>query len=306
MKIILIDSNSYIYRFYHALKGLSTSGGFPTNAIYGFTGMLLKLIKESKAEGIAAVFDTAHPTERHIAYVEYKANRPSMPEDLSVQFPVIREIIGFLGIEIFESAGYEADDLIGTIAKRASEKDCEVYIMSNDKDMLQLVNEKVKVYDLQKDVLIGKQQVIERFGVEPSKIPDIMALTGDSIDNIPGVKGIGEKKAKELIVEAGSIENLLENIHTIRNDRIRRLISESGEIVRLSKRLALINTDVPFDGDVKSLLLKEPSWEDLRRIFREYELRAYLKFIPTKEHTKGQKIQIINDRDSFIAFMEGY
>ena len=303
MKLFLIDSNSYIYRFYHAVRGLSTSKGFPTNAIYGFTGMLFKLLKDRGADAIVAAFDSASPTVRHIAYAEYKANRPSMPEDLAVQLPLIRQIIGCLGIRVIEAPGYEADDIIGTIAKRASQMGHEVYILSNDKDMLQLVGDNVWIFDPQKDLLIGVKEVVERFDVGPEKIPDIMALAGDSSDNIPGVKGIGDKKAKELIKEAGSLEALINNAQNIRNEKLRALVLDNLEVISLSKRLSVINTNVPLDLDIASLALNSQDWECLRRLFIDLELRGYLKNLPAQGNINGHRVMIINQRQSLISFI---
>lgn len=305
MKLFLIDSNSYIYRFYHAIKGLSTSKGLPTNGLYGFTGMLLKLLRESSADAIVAVFDRPEPTHRHATFADYKANRPSMPEDLSVQLPILKDIIRALGIEILEIPGFEADDIIGTLAKRAAQAGWEVYILSTDKDMLQLVDDRVSIYDYHKDQYLNRQYVLERFGVEPSKIPDIMALTGDSIDNIPGVKGIGEKKAKELIQKSGSVEALISDLDKVKNEKLKGLIRENVELIRLSKGLATIDTDVPLDINLRDLALKEPSWNLVRRLFRECEFRAYMKMLPHTERETDTEIQIIQDREALLDFLRG-
>lgn len=303
MKLFLIDSNSYIYRFYHAIKGLSTSKGFPTNGLYGFTGMLLKLLRESSADAIVAVFDRPEPTHRHATYAEYKANRPSMPEDLSVQLPVLKDIIKGLGIEVLEIPGFEADDIIGTLAKKAARAGWEVYILSTDKDMLQLVDDKISIYDYHRDIYIDRQYVVERFGVEPHKIPDIMALTGDSTDNIPGVKGIGEKKARELIQKSGSIEALISDLDKVKNEKLKGLIKEHIDLIRLSKGLATIDTAVPLDIDLKDLTLKDPSWNEVRRLFRECEFRAYLKMIPHTEGGTDTEVRIIQDRETLLDFL---
>lgn len=302
MKIYLIDCNSYIYRFYYAVKGLSNSKELPTNAIYGFTGMLLKMLKERDNIIIVAVFDSPQPTKRHEIYDKYKANRPIMPDDLIVQIPVIKDIIDALGIHRIEMPGYEADDILGSLAKKYANEGHEVSILSGDKDLLQLVDDRVRIYDYMKDALIDKKKVIETYGVEPEMIPDIMALTGDSIDNIPGVKGIGEKKAKELISMAGSVEALLTNPDIINNNRIRRLISENADVIRLSKRLATL--DLSYDVDIKDIKTISPDWDRIRSIFAECEFKGYLESIRhNNDDTSRCEYFIVTDESVLKRFL---
>ena len=281
MNLYLIDGNSYVYRAYYAIRGLSNSKGFPTNAIYGFTNMLLKIIREKKPDSIVVSFDSPVPTERHRVYKEYKAQRPETPGDLVEQLPYIRKMISGFNIKIFEIPGYEADDIIGTIAKKAASEEIDVFIVTADKDMLQLVNNKVKIYDPMKDKILDERYTKERFGVVPERITEFMALTGDAVDNIPGIKGVGEKTAKELLSEFKSLDDLLNNTNRIRKDKLRLLVSEHSDIARLSKRLATIDTSVPIEIDIEEFRLREPDWPSLLPLFLEFEFGSLLKLIPS-------------------------
>jgi len=281
MNLYLIDGNSYVYRAFYAIKGLTNSKGFPTNAIYGFTNTLLKIIKEKKPDGIAVFFDTPELTERHRIFKDYKAHRPETPNELVQQLPRVREMITAFNIKIFELPGYEADDLIGTIAKVTAEKVASVFIVTADKDMLQLVDKDIKIYDPVKDRVLDEKYVKEKFGVEPEKVPEIMALTGDAVDNIPGIKGIGEKTAKELFTSFKGLEELLSHPEMIKREKLRNLIAENADIARLSKKLATINTAVPVDFDMKEFRLKEPDWQKLLSLFREFEFTSMMRLVPT-------------------------
>lgn len=280
MTLYLIDGSSYIYRAYHAIRGLSNSKGFPTNAIFGFTNMLIKIIREKRPEALCIVFDSPVPTERHKLYEQYKAQRPEAPNDLVVQIPHIKEIIRAFRVTAIEMPGYEADDIICTVARRVSEQGMDVFIVSSDKDMMQIVSERVRIFDPMKDVVIDEKTVLERFGLPPERLNELMALTGDAIDNIPGVKGIGEKTAKELLQSAGSIDDLLDNPGAIRKEKLRALIAENREIIRLSKTLATVNADLPVHIDLESLKAREPEWTEILRLFREFEFRSLMNRIP--------------------------
>jgi len=286
VNLYLIDGNSYVYRAYYAIRELTNSKGFPTNAIYGFTNMLLKIIREKKPDGIVVSFDTPVPTERHRIYEEYKAQRPETPRELVEQMPYIKKMISAFNISIFEAPGYEADDLLGTIAKRAASEGIDVFIVTGDKDMLQLVNNRVKIYDPMKDKVLDEEFVKEKFGVGPERITEFMALAGDAVDNIPGIKGVGEKTAKELLSEFESLDDLLNNTSRIRKDKLRLLVSENADIVRLSKKLATIDTSVPLDINPEFISgeefrLKEPDWASLLPLFREFEFGSLMKLIPS-------------------------
>jgi DNA polymerase-1 len=281
VNLYIIDGNSYVYRAYYAIRGLSNSKGFPTNAIYGFTNMLLKIIRDKNPDGIVISFDSPVPTERHRIYEEYKAQRPETPDDLVKQMPHIRKIISAFNIKIIEIPGYEADDILGTIAKKVASQGINVFIVTGDKDMLQLVGNSIKIYDPMKDRILDEEYVKERFGLGPERITEFMALTGDAVDNIPGIKGVGEKTAKELLSEFKSLEDLINNINMIRKDKLKQLVSKHIDIVRLSKKLATIDTSVPVDIDTEEFLLREPDWSSLLSLFIEFEFGSLIKLIPS-------------------------
>ena len=282
MDLYIIDGNSYVYRAYYAIKALTNSKGFPTNAILGFTNMLLKIIRDKKPEGLVVSFDSPAITERQMMYEQYKANRKETPADLVVQLPHIRKVISALHIKVFEMPGYEADDIIGTIAKRAASEGSNVYIVTADKDMLQLVDDRVKVYDPMKDRMLDRAYVIEKFGVGPERVTEYMALTGDAADNIPGVKGIGEKTAKELLASFASIEDLLEHSERIPREKLRAMITGSRDMLLMSQKLATIDTAVPIDFDVAEFGLLEPDWLALLSFFKEFEFTSLMKLLPSQ------------------------
>ena len=276
----IIDGSSYIYRAYHAIRELSTSKGFPTNAIYGFAQMLLKIIKDKSPDYLALAFDTSAPTFRHGAYADYKAHRPEMPDRLSVQIPYIRRLVEALDIPVVLADGYEADDLIGTLARKAESEGLQVVIVSGDKDMLQLVSPFVGVYDTMRDKVWGEHEVLERFGVEPSRVVEVMGLMGDEIDNIPGVSGVGEKTAKDLIQQFGTIEHLLAHVEEVKKKNVREALREQSENARLSRVLATIRTDCPVQFDperFRSVPLNPEAWVGL---CMELEFTSLLKQIP--------------------------
>ena len=243
-RLFLIDGSSYIYRAFYAIRHLSNSKGLPTNAIYGFTQMLLKVLKEQQPDYIAIVFDSRGPTFRNEVYKEYKANRPTMPENLSLQIPYIKKIVEGYRIATLEVEGFEADDLIGTVT-RAIESKADVVIITGDKDILQLVSDRVLVYDTMKEATFGVDEVLGRFGVKPDQVVEVMGLAGDAIDNIPGVPGVGEKTAMTLIKTFGSIDNLLAHVDQVPQAKLREKLVTHGEMARLSRELATIRTDVP-------------------------------------------------------------
>lgn len=303
MDIYLIDGNSYVYRAFYAIRGLTNSKGFPTNAIYGFTNMLLKIIREKKPDGIAISFDTPEPTERHRIFKDYKAHRPEPPSDLVMQLPSIREMISGFNIRVFEMPGYEADDIIGTIAKKVAGKDVHVYIVTADKDMLQLVDKNIKIYDPAKDRVLGADYVKTKFGFGPERITEFMALTGDASDNIPGIKGVGEKTAKELLETFGSIDELLRHPEKIKKQKLREMVSESKDIVLLSQKLATIDTAVPLEIDLDDFGIREPDWLSLLPLFREFEFTSFMKLIPSdgQAERRHETIDSIGALQEFIS-----
>ncbi|MCK5512276.1 MAG: DNA polymerase I, partial [Thermodesulfovibrionia bacterium] len=304
--LYLIDGNSYIYRAFYAIKRLSTSKGFPTNAILGFTNMVLKVLREKEPDYFAVVFDSPVPTERHRTYEAYKAHRPPMPDDLRLQIGPIKEIINAFRIPNVEIEGYEADDVLCTIAKKVERKGIEVYIITADKDINQILGPQIKTYDTMRDKITVEDDIVERFGVEPSRFPEIMALTGDASDNIPGVRGIGEKTAVSLLKEFGSLDNLIKNYSRIKKPKLRTAISENIENIRLSLQLVSINTDVPLETSLRDLILKEPDWEELLNYFKTYELRTLLRLIPEQSRnllSEGTNYVTILDKKVLEKFL---
>ena len=277
-KLFLIDGNSFCYRAFYAIRHLTTSRGRPTNAVYGFITMLNKIIKEEKPAYLAIAFDLPGPTFRHKKFENYKAQRKPMPDQLVEQMSLIKEVVEAYNIPIFEKKGFEADDVLATLAKKGQAEGMTVYIATGDKDMLQLVNSRIKLYSPHKENLIYDQKMVkQRYGVEPEKIVEIMALAGDPIDNIPGVPGIGEKTAIQLIKEFGTMENVLANIDKIKNPRLYQALKEFSEQARLSKELATVNASISLDIDFAEFKIKEPDSKKLHRLFKELEFKSMLK-----------------------------
>lgn len=257
-KIALIDGYGFVFRAYHSLPPLTRSDGTPVGAVYGFTNMLIKLLAGLEVTHAAVVFDSGSKTFRNEIYPAYKANRPPCPEDLIPQFPIVRQTAESLDLAILEKVGFEADDIIATIAKRAELEGYETLIISSDKDLMQLVNDHTHMYDAMKNKFIGAAEVREKFFVDPAQVLDLLSLVGDSSDNIPGVKGIGPKTAAELLQQFHTLENIFENLPQIKQEKRRQLLSDGIEKAKLSKILATLREDVELgisldDLEIKSL-----------------------------------------------------
>ncbi|HSE15080.1 MAG TPA: DNA polymerase I [Candidatus Deferrimicrobium sp.] len=246
--LYLIDGHNVLYRTFFGVPRLTAPDGTPTNVVLGVARILLKILREENPDAIVAVFDSREPTPRHGIYPEYKANRLKAPEDLSAQIPVVDEMIDALGVRRLSIAGAEADDIIGTLSRRAEERGMDVVIVSSDKDMYQLVSKRVKVRDGLKEHTVGEAQVEEVFGVPPGKVPDLLALAGDPSDNVPGVPGIGEKTASELIRDFGSLEAVLSHPEKLKGAR-REKIEKGADAARLALRLVTIDRDIPIRED---------------------------------------------------------
>ncbi len=227
--LYLIDGSAYIYRAFFALPALNNSKGLQTNAVYGFMTTLLKIIREHRPDGLVVAFDEKGPTLRHEEFKEYKAQRPPMPDGMKAQIPYIHRVVEALNIPAVKQVGYEADDLIGTLARQAEQAGHDVVIVTGDKDMLQLITPHVRIYDPVKDKWSGDAECIAKFGVEPGRVVEIMGLMGDSSDNIPGVKGIGEKTAMKLISQFGSIDELLRRLDEVTPTRIKTLLTDQAD-----------------------------------------------------------------------------
>lgn len=274
--LYLIDGSSYLYRAYFAIKRLSSPSGFPTNAIYGFTQMLLKLLKDHKPEHLAMVFDAGRVTFRTELYPAYKANRAEMPDDLRQQLEPIRDLVRAFNIPVVELPGFEADDLIGTLAARWEAEGGKVVVVTGDKDLMQIVTGRTTLLDTMKNVASDIPQVHERFGVGPEQVIDILGLAGDSSDNIPGVPGIGEKTAIKLVQQFGSMDALLERASEVPGKTGERL-REFADQARLSRTLATIIRDVPYDLNPEELTAREPDTPRLNDLFREYGFHTLIK-----------------------------
>lgn len=293
--LYLLDGSSYIYRAFFALPHLSSASGLPTNASLGFTNMLLKMLKDKSPEYMAVIFDAKGPTFRHELYESYKITRPPMPYNLSSQIPYIKEIVEGLNISMLELEGYEADDIIATICKEMENKEYKVIVITGDKDLFQLVSKNVTLWDSMKNKVSGIVEVKERFEIEPHQIPDVMGLTGDSIDNVPGIPGIGEKTAIRLIKEFQSIENLLDNIDQIPKEKLKANLRRYKDQALLSKELVTLKSDVPVACDPKHLKVKSPDRAKLRKLFKELEFTRLLKEIELEESQDSLKFKLGND-----------
>ncbi|MGI6595923.1 MAG: 5'-3' exonuclease [Candidatus Ratteibacteria bacterium] len=271
--IYLVDGSALIYRSYYAIRDLRTSAGRPTNAVYGFLMAILKLIKEKNPEYICILYDLKAPTIRHKSFAEYKAHRRPMPDELVEQLCVIKEMTGLLGIKQMEKEGYEADDLIATLAERFKREDNRVFIITGDKDIMQILNEQTVIVrpDGKKQVTIDDFR--KQYGMEPSSVPDIIGLSGDASDNIPGVYGIGEKTALKLLQRYGTIEDLYNCVEEVEPERVRKLLIDNRENAFLSKELAILKKDIEMDIRMDDLRVAPPDSQELLQIFEELEFK---------------------------------
>lgn len=285
-KLIIVDGNSLLYRAFFAMPYLSTSEGQPTAAVYGFTNMLLHLLEEERPKAMVVAWDAPGLTFRHQTFEEYKAHRPSTPSDLVSQMNLAREIVPALGIAMVEEPGYEADDLVGTIALKGEEAGYDVLIVTGDLDELQLINSHIKVLTTRRGVtdtlLYDRFAVEERFGIRPEQIPHFKALKGDPSDNIPGVKGIGDKTASRLLQQFGSVQNLLAHLEEVEDPRLQKALRENQEQILQALELATINTAVRQEVDLSQFHLKPMDREKVREIFRKLEFRSLLPRLEEK------------------------
>jgi DNA polymerase-1 len=271
--LYLIDGSAYIYRAYHAVRGLSNSSGLATNATFGFTRMLIKLMQDRTPGYVAMFFDAKGPTFRHERYAAYKANRPPMPDDLVVQLPWIRKVTEAFNIPVFEKAGYEADDLIGALARRAEKHGFHVVMVTGDKDFMQLVTDRCTIWDPMKDKIIDPAVIRETFDLDAPQMIDVMGLSGDTADNIPGVPGIGQKTAVRLIQTFGSMDGVYEGIETITAKKQKEKLLQFKDQALLSRELVTIDRNAPVAFDPQQLKRQKPDDGALTRLFAELEFR---------------------------------
>lgn len=299
MKIIIIDGNSLINRAYYAMqRPMITKTGLYTQGVYGFLNMLNKIKNEYKPDYLTVAFDSKAPTFRHNEYSEYKAGRKKMPPELAMQIPLLKEILGAMKIKILEMDGYEADDIIGTIAKKAEEEGFDTIIITGDKDELQLATERTKVVITKKGIsefeLYDEAAMIEKYGFTPSQFIDYKGLMGDQSDNIPGIPGIGEKTARKLIQEFGNIVNLINNTDKISAKAIKEKIEENAQLAMMCRRLATINTEVPVEIDFKEFIVEEPDYDALIDLYSKLEFNSFLKKMKIGEKSTASNTQEIN------------
>jgi len=274
--LYLLDGSSYIYRAYFAIRHLSSPTGFPTNALYGFTQMLLKVMKDHAPAHVAVIFDAGKVTFRHELFPSYKANRAAMPDDLRPQLEPIKQMVRAFNIPALELSGFEADDIIGTIAKKCEEQGMKCVVVTGDKDLMQIVTENVTLLDTMKEKTYGIPDVIEKFGVEPKRVVDILALWGDTSDNIPGVPGIGEVTAKKLLQEFGCLDELLARAGEVKGKNGERL-AEFADQARLCRQLATIDCAVPIEYRLEDFAVSPPDNRRLSVLFREYGFTTLMK-----------------------------
>jgi DNA polymerase-1 len=284
-KFLLIDSNSLIHRAYHALPPLKSPAGEPTGAVYGFISMLIRALKEINPDYVAAAFDVKAPTFRHEKYLEYKATRPPLPEDLGKQLERSKEVLSAMGILVLGIPGFEADDIIGTISEILKEKnDIEIIILSGDLDTLQLTRENLKILIPQKGIsnikVYDYKEIEQKYGFDPKNIPDYKALAGDPSDNIPGVKGIGEKTGKYLISKFGTIENLYENLENQQNidisESIKKKLLSGKDMALLSRALASIRKDAPVPRNIEAYEFKKSLNPAVYKLFEQLGFKTLL------------------------------
>lgn len=295
--LLLIDGSGFIFRAYHALPPLTNPSGVPVGAVVGFMNMLTKLMESSKHTHAAVIFDAARLTFRNRLYPEYKAHRPPAPDDLIPQFALVREATKAMNLPAIELADYEADDIIATYAKQGQQQGFEVTIVSSDKDLMQLIGGGILMFDAMKNKVIDAAQVQEKFGVPPEKVLEVLALIGDSSDNIPGVAGIGPKTAAELINQYGDLENLLARASEIKQPKRRDTIIASADMARLSKQLVTLEENVPLPLKIEDLELKKPDPEMLIPFLQKHGFKALL----AKAAASGQRLAVSEENKNLPA-----
>src|SRR5438477_3829374 len=289
----LVDGSHTIFRAYHALPHLSTRQGVPTNAVYGFTTMLLRAIREGNPTHLAVAFDEEGKQARSEVYAEYKATRGPPPDDLSPQFPLVRRVLEALNVPAVGMPGWEADDVIATLAGRARELGWEVVIVTGDKDLLQLVDGGVRCYDSMYEKWYGPAEVEEKWGVPPHRVADLLALTGDKIDNVPGIPGVGEKTAAALLKEFGSLDQVLARAGEIKKPKLRENALANIETVKRARKLIQLEGDLPVPVQLDDLVRRALNEEKARSLFTELEFVRLIKDLPRPPQTAPTGARLI-------------
>jgi DNA polymerase I len=288
--LCLVDGSSFLFRAFHALPILTRPDGTPVNAVLGFSNMLLKLLDDLHATHLAVIFDSARKTFRNDISVDYKANRPEPPDELIPQFPLVRDATRAFNVECIEAPGFEADDLIATYAKQAEAEGVEVIIVSSDKDLMQLVTNRVSMFDAIKNKKIGPKEVQEKFGVGPEKVVDVQSLAGDSTDNVPGVPGIGIKTAAQLIQEYGDLDSLLARASEIKQPKRRQSLIDFADQARMSRELVRLRNDVPTDLKVDQLQRQNPDPQQLLTFLNEQGFKSLISKVQSRLLASGENI----------------
>ncbi|MBR5238381.1 MAG: hypothetical protein IKV26_06720 [Paludibacteraceae bacterium] len=309
-RLFLLDAYALIYRAYYAFMRMPriNSKGMNTSAIFGFVNTLDDVLTREKPTHLAVVFDPSGPTFRHEAFESYKANREATPEDIRKAVPIIKQIVEARRIPVIEVAGYEADDVIGTLAGMAAQRDFEVLMMTPDKDYGQLVTDKIKIYKPRFggsgfDTL-GVTEVLEKWGLETTaQVIDLLALMGDASDNIPGCPGVGEKTAVKLLQQFGSVENMLEHTESIRGS-LRLKVEENAEQIRFSKFLAAIKTDVPVEFEEERFVIEEPDVKTLVDIYTELEFRSHIKKLNAQFSMHNSQLSVQSDNSGMGSLFD--
>jgi len=293
-RLVLIDAFALIHRAYHALPPFTTKDGQPVGAVYGFASALLAAIKNLEPEYLAVGIDLPKPTKRHEAYVEYKAHRVPAPDDLVVQIPIVKEVLATFNIPVFAMEGYEGEDVIASIINecRMQNVELEFIIVTGDLDTLQLVDKQTKVYSMARGVnsavMYDIEKVKERYGLSPEQFVDFKALKGDPSDNIPGVKGIGEKGAAKLIAEHGNLDNIYKNIKKL-PEKLQTLLQENKEQAELSQKLSRIETNLDLDFSLSAARVHDYNYEKVKKLFNRLGFRSLIGRLPESNRPDNQQ-----------------
>src|SRR6202165_2290447 len=300
--LFIIDGSNNVYRSYFAIRGLTNSSGLATNAVYGFTQTLKKLLKDHDPDCIAVAFDVGTSKTRHEAFADYKKDRRPMPDDLSVQIPLVYEVLEGFHIPVIGIEDWEADDLIGSLACTARDRGYDVVIATSDKDFFQLVGDGIRFYHTGREVLYDAKGVEETFGLPPEKVVDVMAIWGDAIDNIPGVPGIGEKGAKALITQFGSLETVYQHLDDLKPAQ-RKKLEENRDKAFLSRDLARIKCDLEVDLDFESLKRQEPDRAKLYDLFSRLEFASLMQEYLPQAPAVERDYRVAGNADDIRAFV---
>ena len=304
-RFFILDGHSHCYQAYYAITAkLTTPDGKPANAVYGFTRMLQKLLREHHPEYVVVVFDTKYATHRHNSYAEYKANRKPTPAELQAQIPLIYKVVRAYNIPIYAARGYEADDIISALVKKLSEKNVEIIIATSDKDMEQLLSPQVKIFNAKKGVMIDQETLFREKGIRPEQVVDVLSLSGDSSDNVPGVPGIGNKTALELIQKWGSLESVLSSIDQISGKKRQENLRVFSDQARLSQKLLKLYSEIPIPIDMNACKLDTTENTKLKKLFREFGFNTLLADMVATAKTEETRYHLINTGEKFHEFLE--